>query len=150
MKKSIITTIILLFASATVYGQTQTLTSAEVQNGNVVKNQKFQSYIAIDGCTYNVGDIIYIGTPSLGKKFAYYATVNQISGIHEACKSKQRGKAKTIKTIKVIGNSKKGYSCAFALKGFTGSPTVAYMIVDVDAAIQSEEMLSKKVAEKVY
>lgn len=146
MKKVIIVTI-LIFTFVSTYGQT--LTSADIENGNVVKNQKFQSYIAVDGCTYNVGDVIYIGSPSLVNKFAYYATVNQISGIHEACRHKQKGKAKTIKNIKVIG-SNKGYKCAFILKGFTGSPTIAYMIVDVDAAIQSEEMVSKKIADKIY
>jgi len=152
MKKLLLSAVFICLFSVTVFGQ-RVLSYSQLKSGETKKGEKFDSYIAIDGCTYNVGDILYLGQASLGKKFGYYANVNQISGIKSNYTYKQNNKQKTIKDIKIIGNNKKGSCVSFLLKSGAKKilgPACEDMILDIDAALQAEEVLSKNIVNQVY
>lgn len=152
MKKLLFTAIFICLFSANAFGQ-RVLSYSQLKSGGTNKGEKYDTYIAIDGCTYCVGDIICLGNPSLNKKFAYLANVNQISGMKKHYNYKQNHKQKTIKAVKVIGNNKKGFCCAFILKSGAKkalNPACDDMILDIDAALQSEEVISKNTINQFY
>lgn len=152
MKKLLFTAVFICLFSVTAFGQRE-LSYSQLKSGETKKGEKYDTYVAIDGCIYCVGDIICLGNPSLNKKFAYFANVNQISGMKMHYTYKQSHKQKTIKAIKVIGNSKKGFCCAFILKSGAKKalgPACDDMILDIDAALQSEEVISKNTINQFY
>lgn len=150
MKKLLFTAIFICLFSVNALGQRE-LSYSQLKSGETKMGEKYDTYVAIDGCTYCVGDIICLGNPSLGKKFAYFVNVMRANYTH-----KQRYKPRSIKAIIVIENNKKEFCYALRLKGeaskalrLLGIPGDD-MILDIDAALQSEEIISKNTINQFY
>jgi hypothetical protein len=90
---------------------------------------QYNSYIASDGRTYNIGDKIIIGFPSSNKTFAFIFEGDGILFPLENLKAISSGQQTEISKIFVTGNKRVGYSVNFKTKGYTAiSPNYTVLI----------------------